>query len=81
MNVVVTSEAHFIDVDGTIFSRSIGASFFERYREVWEEVLLLARLSRAAAPPEGASPINMRDVRFIGLPDFKGPLQFFANRR
>ncbi len=41
MNVVVTTEGHFIDVDGVIFSRSIAPTFFERYLEVWEEVLLL----------------------------------------
>ena len=77
MNVVVTTEGHFIDVDGVIFSRSIAPTFFERYLEVWEEVLLLVRLSHATAPPEGASPIRMNGVRMVGLPEFRGPLQFF----
>ena len=41
----------------------------------------MARVSLASVPPEGASPISMRGVRLIGLPDFSGPLQFFMNRR
>jgi hypothetical protein len=76
MNVLVTSEARFVDVDGTIYTRNITPTFFERYLDIWDEVLLLARVSRAAEPPQGVSPIDMRGVRLVGLPDFTGALQY-----
>ncbi len=46
MNVLVTSENRFVDVDGTMYTTTIAPTFFHRYLDVWDEVLLLARVSR-----------------------------------
>src|SRR5262245_49351723 len=81
MNVLVTSESRFVDVDGTIYGQGVTPTFLERYLPPWDEVLLLARVARAANAPSGASPMNMKNVRLVGLPDFHGALQYVKSLR
>jgi glycosyltransferase involved in cell wall biosynthesis len=81
MNVLVTSENRFVDVDGAMYTTTIAPTFFHRYLDVWDEVLLLARVSRADSPPPGLLPIDARGVRFIKLPDFVGSMQYLKELR
>jgi glycosyltransferase involved in cell wall biosynthesis len=76
MKVLVTSECRFVDVGGTLYTSALTPTFFQRYLDVWDEVLLLARVSSAKQPPLGVLPMDFRQVRLIGLPDFKGALQY-----
>ena len=76
MNVLVTSENRFVDVDGTMYTTTITPTFFHRYLDVWDEVLLLARVSCADRPPPGLLPMDFQGVRLIGLPDFVGSVEY-----
>ena len=68
MNVLVTSENRFVDVDGAMYTSTIAPTFFHRYLDVWDEVLLLARVSRADSPPPGLLPIDARGVPSLNCP-------------
>ena len=81
MNILVTSESHFIDVGGTMYANNIAPEFFQRYLDVWDEVILLARVSQAERPPPGVLPIDFRGVRLAALPDFRGSVQYLKHLR
>ena len=81
MKVLVVTEGHFIDVDGAIFSRSTADIFRTIFRCLGGGSGFGACVTGLRSTWQGASPISMRGVKLIGLPDFAGPLQYFMNRR
>jgi glycosyltransferase involved in cell wall biosynthesis len=80
MNVLVCLEHHFIQCGGQFYSRLLSPAFMQRYREVWDQVLVLARVSNQAVPPAGVSPLECSDLRFIALPDYLGLREFLKCR-
>jgi glycosyltransferase involved in cell wall biosynthesis len=76
MNILVSSECRFVESDGKYYTAALSPTFFQRYLDVWDEVLLLARVAAARQPPPNVGPMDFRRVRFVGLPDFKGALQY-----
>jgi glycosyltransferase involved in cell wall biosynthesis len=80
MNVLVCFEHHFIQCGGQYYSRQLSPAFMQRYREVWDRVLVLARLSRQSEPPAGVAPLHCDDLHFIALPDYLGLREFLKCR-
>jgi glycosyltransferase involved in cell wall biosynthesis len=81
MNVLVCTEQHFTQVGERIFCRQSTPSMFQRYREVWDEVIVLARLHHATQPPVATPPLEFAGVRVAALPDYVGLWQFWQHRR
>jgi putative PIG3 family NAD(P)H quinone oxidoreductase len=54
MNVLICSESHFVKVGDRVYCPQTPSEFFQRYREAWDEVVILGRLAFAAEPPPGA---------------------------
>ena len=52
MNVLICSESHFVQVGNEVYCPLLSPGYFQRYRDVWDEVVVLGRLavrSRIAA--------------------------------
>ena len=76
MNVLVTSENRFVDVDGTMYTTTIAPTFFHRYLDVWDEGAATgSRIERRRATA-GLLPMDFQGVRLIGLPDFVGSVEY-----
>jgi glycosyltransferase involved in cell wall biosynthesis len=76
MKALVTIAARFIQgSDGRIYPEGPAANydFFSRYLEVFEEVLVVARVRRQeGAPPVGIPFSDGPGVTFVGVPTFSG---------
>src|SRR5262249_19098662 len=81
MNVLVCTDMHFIQVGERYYAPGCRASFFQRYTEVWDEVLVLGRLARRDTSPDDLSPLDFRNIRVIGTPEYVGPMQYLKCRR
>src|SRR5262245_14283357 len=81
MNVLICCENHFVQVGDEVHFHLTGPRFFQRYRDVFDEVVILARSAKKDKAPQGSQPLDMSGVRLIGLPDFYGPRQFLREWR
>ena len=81
MNILICSESHYVQVGGELYCPLLSPDYFQRYREAWDEVIVLARASVASQPPQGAPRLALEGVRLVALPDYTGPLQYLACRR
>ena len=79
MNVLICSENHFILVGDEVHFPLTGPGFFQRYRKVWDEVIILSRAGRADSPPKGSVPLDMSGIRLACLPNFYGPQQYLRH--
>jgi glycosyltransferase involved in cell wall biosynthesis len=81
MNVLLCSESHFVQVGENVYCPQTPPDYFQRYRQGWEEVIILGRLALSSEPPPGAPLLNLEGIRMVGLPDYRGPLQYIWRRR
>ncbi len=82
MRILVTLSAHFTASGGEVFSSKLDYDgFWTRYLRVFEEVAVAARVRRVAVPPEGMARATGPGVRFIELPDYRGPWGYLNVRR
>ncbi len=81
MNVLICSEAHFVQVGEHVYCPQSPPDYFQRYREGWEEVIILGRLAFRSEPPRGVPLLNLQGIRIVGLPDYLGPLQYAIHSR
>jgi glycosyltransferase involved in cell wall biosynthesis len=83
MRILVTSETHFLrGPDGRTYSTTgvDGASFWRRYLDIFDEVLVAAR-TRAASRVDGLLPVEAPGVRVVPLPSYRGPWAYLRVRR
>lgn len=80
MRLLVALEEHYLGYQGKLYSAVTGYErFWHRYRRVFEEVVILARVIEQTQPPtclEATGP----GVSFFALPEFSGARQFLAKR-
>src|SRR5437867_1154224 len=81
MNVLLCVEDHFVRVGDQVYCRLSPPAVFQRYRAVWDEVVVLGRSAHADQPPGGAAPLDVSGVRLVGLPDYRGPSEYWKHRR
>jgi glycosyltransferase involved in cell wall biosynthesis len=79
MKALVTLSARFGQCsDGRIYSLSHWPDYdhFRGYLEVFDEILVVARIEPALEPPLGGKPCNGPGVSFAGFPFFTGTIGF-----
>jgi len=81
VNVLLCMEDHFVQVGDDVYSRLVHPGFFQRYRAVWDDVVVLGRSAHVARPPAGSPRLDVTGVRLVGLPDYRGPSQYWRHRR
>jgi glycosyltransferase involved in cell wall biosynthesis len=80
MRVVIATEHRFVRTpDGQVHSfRGRGYSFWGRYLEVFDEVVVFARIADRHVPTESCVVSNGPGVRFVDLPSYHGPTEYVA---
>ena len=82
MNVLICTESHYVQVGDEVYCPLLSPDYFQRYREVWEEVVVLGRSSRCVpSATRGTSARVGRYSHWSALPDYTGPLQYLHCRR
>ena len=81
MNLLICSESHYAQVGTDIYCPQTPPDYFQRYREVWDKVVLLGRLAICSQVPSGAPLLNLEGIEVVGLPDYRGPIQYWLHRR
>jgi glycosyltransferase involved in cell wall biosynthesis len=81
MNLLVCTDTHFVKVGDHYYAPGCAQNFFQRFRDVWEQVIVFGRLAQADTPPENSVPLDFSNVTFIGAPNYVGPLQYLKCRR
>jgi phosphatidyl-myo-inositol dimannoside synthase len=82
MQLTITSEQRLYRApDGSIRTDIAAASyeFWSRYRQVFDSVLVLARVANQSVPR--TSPVEGPGVRVYPLSDYLGPTQFLVSRK
>ncbi|MFQ5411888.1 MAG: glycosyltransferase [Phycisphaerae bacterium] len=76
----VAVETHFLEVDGKVFTDiSFPYPYWREYLAVFDEVIAIARVRRAAAVPEGWIRADGDRVRFRPVYDYLGFWQFLRH--
>ena len=57
-----------------------GHAFWMRYLALFDEVRVVGRVREVAAPPPGGERVDGPGVRCIGLPTYRGPLEYLGRR-
>lgn len=79
MKLLVALEKHFVSYRGGVYSNNLTyEGFWQRYKSVFEEVLIVGRMRELDSPPFGLSRASGPGVQFQPLPEFQGPWQFLA---
>lgn len=78
MRVLITSDQHYHRTpDGAVWTpNQFAYSYWRRYLQTFDEVLVAGRTEEVAAPLEDAQRADGHGVRFLALPSFLGPVQF-----
>jgi glycosyltransferase involved in cell wall biosynthesis len=78
MKLLVALEAHFFRTpDGRVFNDSVSdAGFWRRYLNVFDEVLVVARVKQVAEADPKWKLSSGEGIEFWCLPDYQGPWQY-----
>ncbi|MHC4083932.1 MAG: glycosyltransferase family 4 protein [Planctomycetota bacterium] len=77
MRVVVAIEAHFYVIKGKAYSSYLTfESFWRRYLDVFDSVLIIARATEVESVPEGYQMVTANGIKLAALPRYHGPYQF-----
>lgn len=78
MQVTVTLEARYsVAPDGSVWSQfGMAHSFWERYLDIFDKVIVLARAKKVEQIPEEWSLVTGENIEFRPLPDYLGPWQY-----
>jgi glycosyltransferase involved in cell wall biosynthesis len=76
--VHVCLEERFVRTpDGSVWTtNSFGNDFWARYREVFDEVAIIARVGERHHPSPRAEVVDLEGVRFVEVPYYQGPREF-----
>lgn len=75
MKLYVTTEQHFYksEKDGNIYVKGVeDASFFERYLEEFEELVVIGRVKEVSSVKDSFRIVNKEKISFFLLPEFVG---------
>jgi glycosyltransferase involved in cell wall biosynthesis len=77
MNIAVTCE-HILHrtPTGAYWVQGAPLSFWERYLEAFDELVIVGRVKAASEPPSGAEPLAHPRVVVAAIPYYRGPMQF-----
>src|SRR4051812_24678545 len=83
MRVIVATDSRFARTpDGTVWSSSILAySFWRRYLEVFDGVLVIARTEQVKNVPDSWKRLDGPGVDIVPIPLFIGPWQYLLRAR
>ncbi|GAA2613762.1 hypothetical protein GCM10010399_50760 [Dactylosporangium fulvum] len=83
MRLVVTSEQRFLrSPDGRVWTTTGAANdFWQRYRTVFDEVLVVARVDERPGWPSDARRVDGDGVAVHAVPHYLGPLQYLRRLR
>ena len=77
MRAFVATEQHFIEYNGAVYMTTVGAySFWQRYLDVFDEVVVVARVEKRAVLPGRVIRADGDGVCFFPMPDYTGPWQY-----
>jgi glycosyltransferase involved in cell wall biosynthesis len=78
MNVTVILEVRYsLAPDGSVWSQDgMACSFWQRYLEVFDRVIVVARAKKIEQIPEEWSLVTGENIEFRPLPDYLGPWQY-----
>jgi len=77
LRLVIGIEAHLVMVQGQAYSSYLHYdAFWYRYRQVFDEVLLISRATEAAEVPAGYQQVTKNGVGLVALPRYHGPYQY-----
>lgn len=75
LKLVLTSELHFLEHEGSFYTETLGDyRFWRRYLDVFGSVSVAARTTRVTSLPASARPVDGEGVDVTALPDFVGPI-------
>ena len=80
MNVLICTESHYVQVGDEVYCPLLSPDYFQRYREIWDEIVVLGRSRVASRVPQGAPRLELDGLRLVALPDYTGPLQYLQCR-
>lgn len=81
MRAFITSEEHFISRGPDIYCPTVyGYPFWERYLQIFDEVVVIARIKSVGTLPSEARRADGKGVRFLPLPDYTGPWQYLLHQ-
>ncbi len=81
VRTVVPIEAHFIIVDGLAYSSYLTyESFWHRYLDVFDSVLIIARATKLDRVPPGYGIVTEKGVELAPLPGYHGPYQYIKKK-
>ena len=81
MKLLVTLQGHFYQVKGKVYSHHLTYDrFASRYLEVFDELLICARLHQLDQVPADMGQANGPGVQFHPIPNFHGPWQYLKQR-
>ncbi len=74
MKVLVVLEHHFVqDLNGTVWcDRVVDRKFLQRYLDVYEEVIICARMKKINTVPKDMLLASGERIKFVALPEFIG---------
>lgn len=78
MRVMISLEDRFFrTAEGAVYSNTVfDYTFWQRYLQAFDEVVVLARVKSVSQPPRDVSRADGPGVRFAGLPYYVGPREY-----
>ncbi len=77
MNLLVALEHHFIRCSGGVFTDlAFGYDYWREYLEVFDEIIVAARVKRLDSAPNGMMQADGEKVKFFDMPDYYGIKSF-----
>jgi glycosyltransferase involved in cell wall biosynthesis len=77
MKIAVTCEHVLYRIGtGDYWTQGAPLSFWERYCEVFDELVIVVRVAQVREPPPGAEPLADPRVSVAPIPYYRGPVQF-----
>lgn len=77
MKLLVTIQAHFRSLGDEVFYHHLTYErFWKRYLQVFDSVLVVARVRKVEKVPDNWNKITGPRVEFCALPDYNGPYQY-----
>lgn len=80
--VLISTELHFEEYDGEIYTGTSGGySFWQRYLQVFDEVIVVARVKKQLSSPLNGVRVNGKGVYVHPMPDYTGPWRYLQCRK
>lgn len=82
MDLYFFTEERFLRYNGVVYSHAgFADALWKRYLQKFDHVFVVGRLMDTPAKPLNLDANTLKDVRFVGLPYYVGPIQYFFKSR